>query len=127
MKVLCVSLYYNNQLLSNPADAQRVLRQERLSLEGTELVVSKMEVEEAVGGAESEPAKSRAAVDVSSDHILEIRGFKPGTATNMVVMFIENQSGETELRSFEYDEKKGVAVVAFNCAQGKTTILFTLV
>ena len=117
----------SNQLLSNPADAQRVLQQGRLLLEGAVLVVTKMEVEEAIGGAESTPAKSRATVDVSSDHILEIRGFKPGTATDMVEMFIENESGEMELHSFEYDEKKGVAVVAFNCARGKTTILFTLV
>ena len=83
-----------------------------------------MEAEEAIGGTESEPAKSRATVDASSHFILEIRGFKPGTESDMVEMFIENQSGESELRSFEYDEKKGVAVVAFNNAQGKTIVLF---
>ena len=121
MKVLCVSLYYNKQLLSNPADAQRVLRHGRLSLEGAELAVTKTEVGEAFGGTESEPAKSRVTADVSSEYILEIRGFKPGTASDMVEMFIENKCGESELRSFDYDDRKGVAVVTLY-AQGKTII-----
>ena len=123
MTVLCISFYSDNTLLPNPADARRILRQGHLPLEGA---VAKMEAEEAVCGAESEPAKSRATVGTSSDYILEIRGFKPGTPSDMVEMFIENQSGESELRSFEYDEEKCVAVVAFNHAQGKMFLYCTI-
>ena len=113
--MLCGSFYSDIKLLSNPADAWRILRQGRLPLGGA---VTKMEAGEGVCGAKSEPAKSHATVDASSHFVLEIRGFKPGTPSDMVQMFVENQSGESELRSFEYDEEKCVAVVAFNHAQG---------
>ena len=79
-----------------------------------------MEVEEATHEKERNPTSSCVTTDMSSAHILEIRGFKPGTKRDTVEMFIENKSGESELQSCDYDTKTGVAVVAFKNDQGIT-------
>ena len=106
-KLLCVS-----------PDAQCVLQRGALSLEGAKLVITQMEVEETTHEKESNPMPSCATPDISSAHVLEIHGFKPGTTRDTVEMFIENKSGEPELQSCDYDTKTGVAVVAFKNDQG---------
>ncbi|KAI0223125.1 Protein mono-ADP-ribosyltransferase PARP14, partial [Lamellibrachia satsuma] len=55
--------------------------------------------------------------------MLRIHGFKPNTSKKTVEMFIENQSGEIELESCDYDAETGVAVVAFKNAQGATKLM----
>ena len=101
-------------------DAQHVLQRGALSLEGAELIITQTEVEKATHEKERNPMPSCATPDMSSAHILEIRGFKPGTKRDNVEMFIENKSGESELQSCDYDTKTGVAVVAFKYDQGIT-------
>ena len=99
-------------------DAQHVLQRGPLLLEGAELIITQMEVEEATHEKERNPTPSCATTDMSSAHILEIRGFKPGTTRDTVEMFIENKSGESELQSCDYYTQTGVAVVAFKYDQG---------
>ena len=108
----------NYKLLCVSPDVQCVLQRGALSLEGAELVITQMEVEEATHEKERNPMPSCATPDMSSAHILEIRGFKPGTKRDTVEMFIENKSGESELQSCDYDANTGVAVVAFKNDQG---------
>ena len=99
-------------------DAQRVLQHGALSLEGAELRITQMEVEEVTHDKERNPTQDCATTDISSAHILEIRGFKPGTTRDTVEMFIENKSGDYELQSCDYDTQTGVAVIAFKNDQG---------
>ena len=81
-----------------------------------------MQVEEATLERGRNPTPSCTTIDMSSAHILEIRGFKPGTKRDTVEMFIENKSGESELQSCDYDTNTGVAVVAFKNDQGITVM-----
>ena len=92
-------------------DAQRVLQHGTLTLEGADLRVSEMTVDETKEEEERVPPSSCA-------QILEIRGFKPDSSEDIVEMFIENVSGETELQSFVYDKMAGVAVAGFKNPEG---------
>ena len=107
-----------SKLFCASPDAQRVLQRGALSLEGAELIITQMEVDEATHERECRPATSCTTIDMSLAHILEIRGFKPGTTQDTVEMFIENKSGESELQSCDYDTKTGIAIVEFKNDQG---------
>ena len=68
---------------------------------------------------EQKPGESASDVAQSSVRILRIDGFTPAMDKETVEMFIENQSGEMELDSCDFDVEAGVAVVAFKNPQGK--------
>ena len=53
----------------------------------------------------------------SSRRTVKITGFKPGTKKDMIEMFVENKSGETELESCDCDEDTGATVVEFKNPQ----------
>jgi len=94
------------------SDAQRVLQHGTLTLEDANLRVSEMTLDDDTKEEEECGPPS------SCGHILEIRGIKPDSSEDIVEMYIENMSGGTELQSFVYNKKTGVAVVGFKNPEG---------
>ncbi|KAK2150821.1 hypothetical protein NP493_2729g00005 [Ridgeia piscesae] len=67
---------------------------------------------------EQKPVESASEAAQSSVRILRIEGFTPAMNKETVEMFLENQSGEIELDSCDFDVEAGVAIVAFKNPQG---------
>ena len=103
--------------------AQRVLQQVALSLEGAELTVTNVMVQETTPKRAIKPAQSCASTDASPLHSLEISGFKPDARRDSVEKFIKNKTAGTELQWFDYDASTGVAIVELSNYQGNTLVI----
>ena len=67
-------------------------------------------------------APTSTATEQTSVRIVRITGFKPRTSKDVIEMFVENNSGETELESCDCDEDTGVTVVEFRNPQGNVIL-----
>ena len=103
-------------------DALCIVERGALKLNSAKLVTELM-IQEPIREMRSTPSSSSATTDMSPTYILEICGFKPGTAKENVEMFIENKSGETELQALDYDTMTGVAVATFRDAKGNYILI----
>ena len=109
----------HTHILCSP-DAQCVLLRDDLSLDGAELTVTHVMVQETTPKRTRKPEPSCASTNTSSVQILQISGFKPTAGRDTVKMFIENKTRGTELQSFDYDVSTGVAIVELSNSQGTT-------
>ena len=94
-----------------------MLEVEHLSLEGSNLSVTRVTAREDIQGSVQQRTPSSTGRKRPPPRIVKIAGIKPGTSENVIEMYIENKSN-SEFESFDYDDDSGEAVVAFVNAQG---------
>ena len=91
-----------------------------MSLEGANLTLTNVMVQETTPKRASKPAPTCSSTDTSPVQILQISGFKPDASQDIVEMFIENKTRGSELQSFDYDASTGVAVVELRHSDGNS-------